>query len=81
MTTHGLPAKLTTTNRCTSRPPTAIFFSRESTNGAEGPNVAEVASRAFCEANAQLLLQQNKQERNEMRPALSTYSNRPGGPR
>ncbi|KZP23172.1 YVTN repeat-like/Quino protein amine dehydrogenase, partial [Athelia psychrophila] len=47
MTTHGLPAKLTTTNRGTSRPSTARFFSRGSTNGAEGPNVTEVASRAL----------------------------------
>ncbi|KZP27165.1 hypothetical protein FIBSPDRAFT_853891, partial [Athelia psychrophila] len=47
MTTHGLPEKLTTTDRCTSRPSTARFFSRAFTNGAEGPNVAEVASRAL----------------------------------
>ncbi|KZP11361.1 hypothetical protein FIBSPDRAFT_187891 [Athelia psychrophila] len=34
MTTHDLPAKLTTTDRCTSRPSTAIFFS----NTAERPD-------------------------------------------
>ncbi|KZP27143.1 hypothetical protein FIBSPDRAFT_886744 [Athelia psychrophila] len=76
MTTHGLPEKLTTTDRCTSRPSTARFFSRGSTNGADGPNVAEVAS--------------NEQERNEMRcnsqripsqPRILLDEHRPGGPR
>ncbi|KZP15712.1 hypothetical protein FIBSPDRAFT_866877 [Athelia psychrophila] len=47
MTTHGLPAKLTTTDRCTSTPSTARFFSRESTNGAEESNVAEALSGAL----------------------------------
>ncbi|KZP27166.1 hypothetical protein FIBSPDRAFT_1040337 [Athelia psychrophila] len=51
MTTHGRPEKLTTTNRCTSRPSTARFFARVSSNGAEEPNVAEVASRAFRQDN------------------------------
>ncbi|KZP03017.1 hypothetical protein FIBSPDRAFT_879818 [Athelia psychrophila] len=46
MTTHSFPAKLTTTDRCTSRPSAARFFSR-GCNGAEEPNVAEVASRAL----------------------------------
>ncbi|KZP09700.1 hypothetical protein FIBSPDRAFT_873354 [Athelia psychrophila] len=47
MTTRGLPAKLTTTNRCTSRPSAARFSSRGPSNGTEGPNVAEVASRVL----------------------------------
>ncbi|KZP03197.1 WD40 repeat-like protein [Athelia psychrophila] len=47
MTTHGLPAKLTTTDRCTSRSSTARFFSRGLSNGAEESNVAEVASKAL----------------------------------
>ncbi|KZP15707.1 hypothetical protein FIBSPDRAFT_853814 [Athelia psychrophila] len=47
MTTHGLPEKLTTTNRCTSRSSTARFFSRGLSNGAEESNVAEALSGAL----------------------------------
>ncbi|KZP15702.1 hypothetical protein FIBSPDRAFT_1047933 [Athelia psychrophila] len=65
MTTHGLPAKLTTTNRCTSRPSTAIFCPRVSSNGAEGPNVTEVASTG---------------EKRDATPRILRDENRSGGP-
>ncbi|KZP23181.1 hypothetical protein FIBSPDRAFT_858778, partial [Athelia psychrophila] len=91
---HGLPEKLTTTNRCTSRPSTARFFSRGPSNGAERPNVAELASRALMRhPSAMHNCFSGKMSRRETRcdnkppAALSnnsftaTYSNRPGGPR
>ncbi|KZP27226.1 hypothetical protein FIBSPDRAFT_854066, partial [Athelia psychrophila] len=87
MTTHGLPAKLTTTDRCTSRPSTARFFSRGPSIGAEGPNVDNYFSGKMsrretrCDSKPPSAAFSQYLSTHPAQPRILWNHNCPGGPR